>query len=84
MKIAVTSASGQLGSCIVTQLKKEIGAENVIGIARTPEKAQHLMVELRKGDYNKPGEIDQALVGVDTVMLLSGMDAPDKRIQQHR
>ena len=26
-----------------------MGKENVIGIARTPEKAQHLGVEIRKG-----------------------------------
>ena len=37
MKIAVTSASGQLGASIVKQLIHEIGKENVIGIARTPE-----------------------------------------------
>lgn len=40
MKIAVTSASGQLGSAIVKQLIEEIGKEQVIGIARTPKKAE--------------------------------------------
>ena len=50
MKIAITSASGQLGAAIVKQLIKEIGSENVIGIARTPTKAEHLGVEVRKGD----------------------------------
>ncbi|MEP0987895.1 hypothetical protein [Ekhidna sp.] len=40
MKIAVTSASGQLGSSIIKQLIVENGSENVIGIARTPEKAK--------------------------------------------
>jgi NAD(P)H dehydrogenase (quinone) len=84
MKIAVTSANGQLGSSIVKKLKLEIGKENVIGIARTPAKAKHLDVEVRKGDYNNREEFDQALKGADIVMLLSGMDAPDKRIQQHR
>lgn len=53
MKIAVTSASGQLGSAIAKQLIKEIGKDSVIGIARTPEKANHLGIEIRKGDYNK-------------------------------
>ena len=84
MKIAVTSASGQLGSAIAKQLIKEIGKENIIGIARTPEKAKHLGVEIRKGDYNNREEFDEALIGVDTVILLSGMDEPQKRIQQHR
>ncbi|MEQ9378230.1 MAG: SDR family oxidoreductase [Imperialibacter sp.] len=84
MKIAVTSASGQLGSAIVKQLIKEIGEENVVGIARTPEKAKHLGVEIRKGDYNNRQQFDEALKGIDAVLLLSGMDDPQKRIQQHR
>ncbi|TVZ27153.1 NAD(P)H dehydrogenase (quinone) [Gillisia sp. Hel_I_86] len=84
MKIAVTCASGQLGSAIANQLIKEIGKENVIGIARTPEKAKHLGIEIRKGDYNNSQEFDEALIGIDTVLLLSGMDEPQKRIQQHR
>ncbi|MFC6268138.1 SDR family oxidoreductase [Frigoriflavimonas asaccharolytica] len=84
MKIAVTSASGQLGSSIVKHLIAEIGAKNVIGIARTPEKAAHLGVEIRKGDYNNPQELELALKGIDAVLLVSGMDEPQKRIQQHR
>lgn len=84
MKIAVTSANGQLGSTIIKQLIKEVGKENIIGIARTPEKAKHLGLEIRKGDYNSRSEFDAALQGIDTVILLSGMDEPQKRIQQHR
>nr|WP_321222455.1 NAD(P)H-binding protein [uncultured Psychroserpens sp.] len=84
MKIAVTSANGQLGSAIVDELKKEIGIDNVIAIARTPEKAAHLGVEVRKGDYNNREEFDTSLKGIHTVLLISGMDEPQKRIQQHR
>ena len=84
MKIAVTSASGQLGSAIVKQLIKEIGKDNVVGIARTPEKAKHLGIEIRKGDYNNRHDFDKALQGVDVVLLVSGMDKPETRIQQHR
>lgn len=84
MKIAVTSASGQLGSSIVKDLIKEIGTANVVAIARTPEKAKHLGVEVRKGDYNNRQELEAALNGVDAVLLISGMDEPQKRIQQHR
>lgn len=84
MKIAVTTASGHLGSTIVEHLKLAIGKENVIGIARTPEKAAFLDVEIRKGDYNNKADFVEALKGVDAVLLVSGMDHPDKRIQQHR
>jgi len=84
MKVAVTSASGKLGASIVQHLIQEIGKENVIGIARTPERVKHLGIEIRKGDYNSREDFDLALQGVDTVLLVSGMDEPQKRIQQHR
>jgi NAD(P)H dehydrogenase (quinone) len=84
MKIAVTAANGQLGSSVVNQLKNEIGVENVIGIVRSPEKASQLGVEIRKGDYNSPDSYNTALKGMDKVLLISGMDDPQKRIQQHR
>lgn len=83
MKIAVTSASGQLGGVIVKQLIKDIGKENVIGIARTPANASHLDIEVRQGDYNNRQQFDEALKGMDAVLLISGNDNPDKRIQQH-
>jgi len=84
MKIAVTSVSGQLGSSIVKQLINEIGNDNVTGIAQTPEKANHPGVEIRKGDYNSRDDFNAALKGVDRVILVSGMDDPQIRIQQHR
>ena len=84
MKIAVTAANGQLGSSIVNELKKAIGKENIIGIVRTPEKASDLDIEIRKGDYNSREDFNAALKGIDSVLLISGMDDPQKRIQQHR
>ena len=84
MKIAVTTVSGNLGSTIIHQLKGEIGDDNIIGIARTPEKAKHLGVEIKKGDYNKREDFDKALESVAAVLIVSGMDDPQKRIQQHR
>ncbi|QXP79501.1 MULTISPECIES: SDR family oxidoreductase [Winogradskyella] len=84
MKIAVTSASGHLGSEIVKALLKATKKEQVIAIARTPEKAKHLGVEVRNGDYNNREDFNTALKGIDIVLLVSGMDDPQKRIQQHR
>ncbi|WP_159023703.1 NAD(P)H-binding protein [Formosa sp. L2A11] len=84
MKIAVTSASGKLGASIIQTLVKELGTNQVIGIARTPEKAKHLGVEVREGDYNNREQFDAALQGIDSVLLVSGMDDPQKRIIQHR
>ncbi|MCK4747464.1 MAG: NAD(P)H-binding protein, partial [Bacteroidales bacterium] len=84
MKVAVTTASGQLGRAIIQALIQEIGKENVVGIARTPEKAADLGIEIRKGDYNSFDDFYQALQDREVVLLVSGMDHPDKRIDQHR
>lgn len=84
MKIAVTAASGQLGGAIVNALVKQVGAANVVALARTPQRASALGVEVRPGDYNNLPELERSLMGVDTLLLVSGMDAPDKRIVQHR
>ena len=84
MKIAVTAASGNLGAEIVKATAALIGKENVIGLARTPSKAAYLGIEIRSGDYNNINELEKSLQNVDTVLLVSGMDAPEKRIEQHR
>jgi len=84
MKIAVTSASGKLGGAIIKALLQEIGKENVVGIARNTSKVEHLGVEVRKGDYNYREDFNEALQGIDKVLLISGMDKPEKRITQHQ
>jgi len=84
MKVAVTTASGLLGRAIIKTLVARTGKENVIGIARTPEKAKDLGIEIRQGDYNSREQFDKALRGIEVVLLVSGMDHPDKRIGQHR
>jgi len=84
MKVAVTAASGNMGASIVKQLIGEIGRENIVGTARTPSKAGHLGITIMPGDYNSKSDFDSALKGVEVVVIISGMDAPDKRIIQHR
>ena len=82
--IAVTAASGHLGHAIVKALIAQGGDNTVIAIARTPENAKGLGVEVRQGDYNDRASFEAALNGVDAVLLVSGMDEPAKRIGQHR
>jgi len=84
MHIAVTAASGELGSAIIRKLLEEMPREQLIGLARTPKKAENLGVEIRPGDYNNKPALVESLTGVDAVLLVSGMDAPDKRIIQHQ
>lgn len=84
MKIAVTAASGSLGTAIIKQLLKQIPKERIIGLARSPEKAVGLDVEIRPGDYNRKPDLVRSFTGVDVLLLVSGMDPPEKRIRQHQ
>ncbi|MBI9063912.1 MAG: SDR family oxidoreductase [Marinilabiliaceae bacterium] len=84
MSIAITSVNGQLGQAIALEAITQLGPNQVIGLARTPSKASHLGIEVRKGDYNNPDTLTASLQGIESVLLISGLDAPDKRIQQHR
>ncbi|ATW05091.1 SDR family oxidoreductase [Sphingorhabdus sp. YGSMI21] len=83
MTIAVTAASGQLGSAIIRALS-QITDEPIIGLARSPEKAAGLGVEIRPGDYADREQMEKSLAGIGTLLLVSGMAAPDERIGQHR
>ena len=83
-QIAITAASGQLGAAIVKATVDVVGNDGVVGLARTPSKAADLGVEIRPGDYEAPAELEASLCGIDSLLVVSGMDAPDKRIGQHR
>ncbi|MEM5501631.1 SDR family oxidoreductase [Ahrensia kielensis] len=84
MTIAITAVSGQLGRAIARNLIKTADGETIIGLARTPANAKDFGIEIRAGDYGQPDQLRASLVGVDTLLLVSGMDAPDARIGQHR
>ena len=84
MKIAITAASGKLGTEIVKATVSLVGKEHVIGLARTPSKAKNLGIPVLPGDYNAKDALEKSLMSVDIVLLVSGMDAPEKRIDQHR
>lgn len=84
MTIAVTAVSGQLGAGIANALITMNTDEPVIGLARTPENSKGLSIEVRPGDYDNAEQLRNSLTGVDTLLLVSGMAAPDDRIGQHR
>ncbi len=84
MTIAVTAVSGKLGREIAQALLETPGGTPVIGLARTPQKALGLNMEIRPRDYSKPEQLQTSLAGIDTLLLVSGIDAPESRIQQHR
>lgn len=84
MTIAVTAVTGQLGSAIAEALIAMNTGETILGLARSPAKAKGLGIEIRPGDYDDAGQLRASLAGVDTLLLVSGMAAPEDRIGQHR
>ncbi|MEM9102834.1 MAG: SDR family oxidoreductase [Pseudomonadota bacterium] len=84
MNIAVTASNGMLGREIIKTLKKLEPNHTIIGLARSPEKASDLGIEIRPGDYDNSDVLKTSLQGIDAVLLVSGKEEPAKRIQQHR
>lgn len=80
----MTAVSGKLGSEIVKALSTIVPQQQIIGLARTPENAKNLGIEIRPGDYNHKSTLEKSLQSVDILLLVSGMDDPKTRIKQHR
>lgn len=81
MTIAVTGATGHLGQLTLQALKARAPQANVIALARDPAKISG--TPARAFDYTKPESHAAALVGVDTLVLISSNDFND-RAGQHR
>lgn len=84
MKAAINAASGGLGGAIAQATAQLLGKENVIAVARTPEKAAHLGLETRAGDYNDKDQLTEAYKGADVVLLVSSNAPPSERVAQHK
>jgi NAD(P)H dehydrogenase (quinone) len=84
MRVAITASKGSLGTAILSQLVNSIGKENIIALARTPDKIKIPGLKVMEGDYNNKAHFEEAFQGVDTILIISGMDHPDKRILQHQ
>ena len=82
MTIGVTGATGQLGRLVIGKLKAKAPAENIVALVRTPAKAADLGVQVREADYNKPGTLEQALPGIERLLLISSSEV-GRRITQH-
>lgn len=83
MKIAITGATGQLGELVVNKLKNKISADNILALVRSKQKASALGVEAREADYDKPETLENALAGVDTLLLISGSEIGKRATQHH-
>lgn len=86
MTIAVTGATGHLGRLAVEALlRRGVPASDVVATGRSPERLADLAergVVVRRGDYDDPASLEQALTGVDQLLLVSGNEL-GQRERQH-
>jgi NAD(P)H dehydrogenase (quinone) len=81
--IAVTAATGQLGTLVVRGLRGR--GHRVVAVVRNAEKGASLAaedVEVRVADYEDRAALETALAGVDRLVFISGSEA-GQRIPQH-
>lgn len=83
MTLAVTGATGELGRLVIAKLKERIATDKIVALARSPEKAVDLGVEVRAFDYAKKDTLALALAGVETLLLISSSEI-GQRAAQHR
>ena len=84
MVFAITAVNGQLGTKILKALSEKMPKSQIIGLARTPEKAESLGIEIRPGDYSDAAQMQTSLTGVETLLFVSGNNPPDERARVHR
>ena len=82
--ILITGAAGNLGSAIINSLLKKVPANQLAAFVRSEQKADQLKqlgLNIRIGDYNDIPSLDNAMKGIEKVILISGMSL--ERLKEH-
>lgn len=79
--IAVSGASGNLGSSTVRHLLQHTDAARVLALSRTPHRSDGLGVRTRRGDFDEPDALVRALDGVERLLIIS--IGTDDRLPRH-
>ena len=85
-KIVITGASGQYGRMATDKLIAKGLSRDLILITRTPGKLEHRKqqgCDVRYGDFDKPDTLADAVLGAETMLLISGTRV-GARIPQHK
>lgn len=83
-RILVTGATGNIGRMTLKHLLNRVPANDLVGLARDPDKAADLAaegIEIRKGDYFDHDGLVRAFEGIDKVMLVSTHAFTDRNTQ---
>lgn len=83
--ILVTGSTGKLGAATIQHLLNKTDVSNIKAFARDINKAGHLVeqgIETRIGSFDDIASLDNAMQGIEKVLLVSGLD--HNRFQQHK
>ncbi len=84
--ILITGATGNLGSKVIDTLLETIPARQMAALVRHENKARLLKekgVTIRIGDYDDKAALEEAMRGIEKVLLVSGGRA-ENGLQQHQ
>ncbi|SDH47922.1 SDR family oxidoreductase [Mucilaginibacter gossypii] len=85
-KILITGATGHLGKATIEFLLRQgVHADQIVAFARDISKATYLTekgIEVRIGSFDDRDSLDKATQGIETVLLVSGLDK--NRLEQHK
>ena len=85
MTIGISGASGQLGRATTDLLLERVGPEELVLVTRDPALLQGYAergIQVRHGDFHEPTTLSDAYTGIDTLLLISGLDF-SLRVAQH-
>ena len=85
-RFLVTGANGQLGRLVIASLLERVDRMAIVAFVRDAAKVADLAalgIEVREGDYTRPDTLDDAIAGVDRVLLISSSEL-GRRTAQHR
>jgi NAD(P)H dehydrogenase (quinone) len=84
--ILITGATGQLGTAVINHLLEKTSANQIAAFVRDENKASALKekgVDIRVGSYDDPVSLDNAMQGIEKVLLIAGTDE-ENRLRQHQ
>lgn len=82
--IAVTGATGELGSLVIHALLLNTPADQIVAAVRNPAKAKGLAskgVVVREADYSRPETLAAAFAGVEKLLLISSNEVGVREVQ---
>jgi uncharacterized protein YbjT (DUF2867 family) len=81
VRIGLTGVTGHLGGKVAQRLAPR--SDGLVLLARTPSRVESPVGDVRHCDYADAAGAVAALAGVDTLLMVSGAETPD-RVAQHR